>query len=108
MKKITFFLGLNDRETRKQIITTAAAIKIVMNLIYKLVGGASVSKCFGVYTHENGEKIKEMTIKIEILDYDENAVKMLFKELQTTFNQESILIQKEVINAVFATGENDF
>lgn len=45
MKKYTFFLGLNDKDTKRQHLTTNFAQEEVMELVAKYLGGGTVSLC---------------------------------------------------------------
>ena len=42
MLKITLYVGLNDKETKKQEIETIEAFKIVSNLITTLTNGGTI------------------------------------------------------------------
>jgi len=80
----TYYIGLNDKDTKKQEISTDEAVKIIVNTI---PCDFTFSICNGVYTHHDGSKVCEVTIKIE-------SIKSLGNEmlkLKKIFNQECIL-----------------
>lgn len=64
----------------------------------------SAQECLGVYTTNNGQKIYENSIKLTILseteDIDGKLVKLI-KQKKQEYQQESILLIKERIRAVF-------
>lgn len=64
----------------------------------------SAQECLGVYTTNNGQKIYENSIKLTILseteDIDGKLVKLI-KQKKQEYQQESILLTKEKIKAVF-------
>ena len=64
----------------------------------------SAQECLGVYTLNNGQKIYENSIKLTILseteDIDGKLVKLI-KQKKQEYQQESILLTKEKIKAVF-------
>lgn len=99
MEKWTLYLGLNDKDTKIQKIATVEAYKVAMNILSQFVEGATIFEANGMYTHENGTLTIEKTLRIELLFTDEETVKKIVTMLKTVFNQESIAVQKEVINS---------
>lgn len=79
-----YYIGLNDKDTKKQEIQTDEAIKIITDLIPI---DFTFSICNGVYTHKDGTKVCEVTIKIESRKSLSGYIEQIKKEL----NQESIL-----------------
>ena len=95
MKKYDFYVGLNDRETKKQEILTSDAIHAIELYTNENWGFATVSLATGLYTHENGEKVRENTIHIEYVDFDGNMKEKMIiakKHFLEYFHQESILL----------------
>lgn len=99
MEKYTLYLGLNDKDTKVQKIATVEAYKIVTNILMKDFEGATIFEATGIYKHENGTFFKETTLRIEIMFANENKIKSLVNTLKLVFNQESIAVQKEVVNS---------
>lgn len=99
MEKWTLYLGLNDKDTKVQKIATVEAYKVAMNILSQFVEGATIFEANGMYTHKNGTMTIEKTLRIELLFTDEETVKKIVAMLKTVFNQESIAVQKEVINS---------
>lgn len=99
MDKYTLYLGLNDKDTKVQKISTLEAYKIVSNICAKMFGGATIFEAQGVYTHDNGQIVFEKTLRIEILFAELEQIKEFVNILKITFNQESVAVQKEVINS---------
>ena len=88
------FVGLNDKDTKTQLIDTQNAFGIVSVKAVKAFGGATITADNkGVYTHDNGEMVYESTIKIDLLfiTNTENLENFL-REILKDFNQESILV----------------
>lgn len=96
IKKYNLFLGLNDKKTKTQLISTLEAYKILMNML----NGATITEATGFYKHNDGTVIIEKSLKIEILDFDNkfNVVQNC-ETLKSLFNQESIAVQTEVIDS---------
>jgi hypothetical protein len=91
MIKLTFYVGLNDRTTKQQIIDTDAAV----NTVYDVFDAATVTKCKGLYKHTDGTRIMENTIRIEVLDFDNNIdATTKARQLAQMFNQESIAVER--------------
>lgn len=96
IKKYNLFLGLNDKKTKTQLISTLEAYKILMNML----NGATITEATGFYKHNDGTVIIEKSLKIEILDFDNkfNVVQNC-ETLKNLFNQESIAVQTEIIDS---------
>lgn len=99
MEKFTLYLGLNDKDTKKQEINTIEAYKIVNNVVNNYCDGATIYECQGIYKHNNGEIVFEKTLKIELMFVDRLTVVSLVKDLKEIFNQESIVLQKEIVES---------
>lgn len=92
-------MGLNDKDKKVQVINTLEAYKIVSNLIAFKFDGGTIFEAKGIYKHDNGVIVTETTLRIELLFANENDVRELVNTLKILFNQESIAVQKEVINS---------
>ena len=99
MKKFTLYMGLNDKDTKVQVISTIEAYKVVSNIIAKDFGGGTIFEAQGIYRHDDGKIVFEKTLRIEILFAEEPQIKALVAELKKIFNQESIAVQVEDINS---------
>lgn len=101
MKKVIFYVGLNDKDTHAQEVDYLTAYKIVTRLLAETVGVGTVSGADGIYTHNDGTVVVEKSFRVEILDADESAVSALAADLKKLLNQESILIQREQVETSF-------
>jgi len=99
MKKFTLYLGLNDKDSKQQQISTLEAYKVVSNILANDFGGGTIFEAQGIYKHEDGTVVVETTLRIEILFAELPAIKNLVATLKKVFNQESIAVQEEVINS---------
>ena len=99
MEKYTLYLGLNDKDKKVQLINTLEAYKICNNILLSYTDGATIFEANGIYKHKNGDYTIEKTLRIELLFIDENDVNKIVTSLKQAFNQESIAIQKQVINS---------
>ena len=100
MLKFTVITGLNDKETKKQEITTETAYKIIFKTLKNNgVEGATLTEAIGFYTHNNGEEVIEKSIKIELLFVDYKTVKAVAEALRVALNQESIVIESIELNS---------
>ena len=93
MKKITLFIGLNDKDTKRQKFTFDAAAVILGDYIAQNIGFGTLSKAAGVYTHDDGETVQEVTIRAEFYTDDETPVREFAKFAKSALNQESIALE---------------
>jgi len=101
MNKITLYVGLNDKDTKRQEISTVEACKIIYNLVTSNVDGCSVFEGHGVYKHNNGSIVIETSLKVELYDITDDQAYAIIDLLKRALNQESIILQREVVNSEF-------
>lgn len=99
MDKFTLYLGLNDKHTKTQTISTIEAYKICNNILLHYTDGATIFEANGIYKHESGEYTIEKTLRIELLFVTDSTVDNIVKDLKKAFNQESIAVQKQSVNS---------
>ena len=102
MKKQTLYIGLNDKDTKAQKIDTLEAVKIVSNILTEYTDGATIYNATGIYKHDNGDIVIENTLRVELIEADAGRLAEAVKIIKTVLNQESIIIQNEIINSVVA------
>ena len=90
------YIGLNDKDTKKQNISTLEAYKMVSNiLLNNNIDGATIFEAQGIYKHDNGEIVIENTLRVELAFIsDEKIIYNIIKLLKTALNQESIMLKK--------------
>ena len=89
-QKIILFVGLFDKESKAQEISTLDAYKIASNLLTDIIGFGTITEAMGVYTHDDGTIVNEPTLRIEVSGIDIESMKRLALALKSAFNQESI------------------
>jgi len=99
IEKFTLYLGLNDKDTKKQEISTLEAYKVVSNLIAEDFHGGTIYEACGIYKHDDGKIVEEKTLRIELLFTTFDKVKNLVGILKKAFNQESVAVQRETITS---------
>lgn len=100
--KKTIYLGLNDKDTKTQVISTLEAYKVINNLITNQFDGGTIFEAQGIYKHDDGHVVIEKTLRIELLLFaadDLSKVDGLIKTLKQIFNQESVAVQTENITS---------
>lgn len=89
------YIGLNDKDTKKQEITAAQARKKIIDIVIKYFTGFSFEIIDGVYEHDDGTVVIENTVVITICtDDDLLGIGNMIEELKYELNQECIMIEK--------------
>ena len=101
MKKITMTVGLFDRETKKQEISTLESYKMCQNVFADFFGGSTIFEGKGTYTHDSGEMVFENTLVCIIYTENIEDVKKAASVIKTALNQESIAIEIVESNSFF-------
>ena len=92
MNKHEIFIGLNDKDTKTQLVSTEDA----MLKVHSLVGDCSMSLIQGYFTHADGSMVIERTIKCEVFGMEDDKIHVIVEQLKLDLNQESILVNKYI------------
>lgn len=101
MKKYTLYIGLNDAETHTQVISTESARRIVENVFFDAIGGATITESRGIYRHDDGTRVIENTIRAEVFGADAADIRYVAEYLKKALNQESIAVETAEIVSEF-------
>lgn len=99
MIKFTLYVGLNDKDSKKQEISTFEAYKIINKLLLNYTNGATIFEATGIYKHDDGTFTTEKTLRIELLFIDRAVVLEIVEQLKKILNQESIAVATENITS---------
>lgn len=103
--KYTMYIGLNDKDTYKQIITNEEAEKKVSDIALKHVDGFTRLSAKGVYKDGSGVITHENSLVFEFYSATDGQMKAIMDEVLKELNQNSILIEKSKVNFEFYEGE---
>lgn len=96
--KLTFFIGMNDKDTKIQSIPTLEASKIVERIFLAHdCDGATISSGRGIYRHDNGEVVIEETLIVQVFEFEGCEavdVRAICNDLKIALNQESIAVER--------------
>ena len=101
MNKITLYIGLNDKNSKRQELDTIECYKIVSRLIAEYADGGTIYSAQGIYKHANGDIVIENTLRVELIDVVEQALKTIVTLVKNLLNQESVIVQREQIVSEF-------
>lgn len=99
--KYSFYIGLNDKDTKIQVIETLTASNIINHIfIDNNADGATITSGKGIYKHDNGEIVIEETIIVQVYEFDNPInVQKICDQLKKVLNQESIAVEKQETNS---------
>lgn len=98
--KYTLYVGLNDGTTGTQIYTTEEARRIMMDIIAKHTGGATIYEADGFW-REDEKTFTEHTLVCVFVDPEQEAVKNIMNEALKALNQRSILLEVSEVRNTF-------
>jgi len=103
MYKTTLTIGLYDKDTCRQEISSESAKNIVTAAVLRSgVYGATVWDCRGIYTMQStGEIVEEPSIRVEFCDDFQRDISGLVADLKARLNQESIMVERAISNVSF-------
>ena len=103
MTRYTLTIGLFDKDTKRQKISSDIALKIVSDLVVQTVGYGTVYTGNGIYTHVNGSIVVEPSL-VFFVDGEKdlkNKVKTLAWQIKKALNQESVMLEETAVKMEF-------
>ena len=103
MTRYTLTIGLFDKDTKRQKISTDIAIRIVSDLVVNVIGYGTIHTGNGIYTHNNGSIVVEPSL-VYFVDGEKdlkNKVKTLAWSIKKALNQESIMLEESAVKMEF-------
>ena len=103
MTRYTLTIGLFDKNTKRQKISSDIALKIVSDLVVQTVGYGTIYNGNGIYTHINGSIVVEPSLVffVDGEKEEESKVKSLAWMIKKSLNQESVMLEKQEVNMCF-------
>lgn len=105
MKKYSLTMGLNDKDSKRQEISTPEAKKRLNKILLDHFGiyAYTVTECEGCYMHSNGEIVNEKSLNIIIVSDTsiDRKIYMIVRTLKRLYNQESIMVEIANVNVTF-------
>lgn len=90
MKKITFYIGLQDKDAKVELIKYDEACKIIANRLDMF----TIQKAQGCYQYDDSSLCFENTLIVTVFEnYSDAYIKVLVNNFKLDFNQESILVE---------------
>ena len=103
MTRYTLTIGLFDKDTKRQKISTDIAIRIVSDLVVNVIGYGTIHTGNGIYTHNNGSIVVEPSL-VYFVDGEKDLkdkVKTLAWQIKKALNQESVMLEETVVKMEF-------
>lgn len=104
-KKIMLCVGLFDKDTKKQEITTEEAFNITNKCLMESVEGATCYLGNGIYKHIDKTLVCEPNIIVLLYDVDKKTIDNIINKLCKLLNQECIMQEISVCSLSFSNGK---
>ena len=103
-EKYTLYLGLNDKDTFEQKISTEDAIEKANEICARHSGGYTQFTARGGWTNDDGTLGHENTLVYMIYDIQESDLQAMLDEFLKEFNQSSVLVEKNESSHIYYSG----
>ena len=103
--KYTLYLGLNDKDTYEQKISTEDAVDKANKICAAHSGGYTQFTAKGGWTNDDGTLGHENTLVYMIYDISESDLKAMLDEFIKEFNQSSVLVEKSETAHIYYSGQ---
>lgn len=103
MTRYTLTIGLFDKDTKKQKISSDMALRIVSDLVVQTIGYGTIHTGNGIYTHNNGSIIVEPSL-VYFVDGEKDLkdkIKTLAWQIKKALNQESVMLEETAVKMEF-------
>ena len=103
MTRYTLTIGLFDKDTKRQKISTDIAIRIVSDLVVNVIGYGTIHTGNGIYTHAAGAVVVEPSL-VYFVDGEKDLkdkVKTLAWQIKKALNQESVMLEETAVKMEF-------
>lgn len=104
-KKYVLYIGTNDKDTYKQVISTEEAREIVNEICIKYVDGYTASEAKGGWVDETDTLTQENTLVYAFYEVTEEQLVNIMEEILTALNQNSILLEKQEAIYTYYSGK---
>ena len=103
MIRCTLTIGVYDKDTKRQKISSDIARRLVSDLIVDTLGYGTIHDGAGIYTHTGGAVVVEPSLIVfyDGSQDDENKINDLAWRIKKVLNQESIMLEKTAVNVAF-------
>lgn len=101
VNRYKIFVGLNDKDTYKQIVDTNEAENRIQIIVSEMVGGATFSKSQGFWVDSFGNETRENTIEIMISNCNDDVIEEICIKLRDEFNQNCVMVEKSISQIAF-------
>lgn len=98
------YVGTNDKDTNQPVFSREESKEKAKEILINSLGGYTIQEAEGGWIGDDGTEYQEYTLVIYLSDTTEEKVHEVSDEFIRTFNQSSVLIQKNVTETEFYEG----
>lgn len=98
------YVGLNDKDTYTQVISTEDAVNMIDSICLQYLEGYTVQEATGSWVDEKGLATHEKTIICYFDNTNEEIVHEIADELLECLNQNTVLIEQNKVRTEFYGG----
>ena len=104
-KKYVLYIGTNDKDSYKQVISTEEAREIVNEICIKYVDGYTASEAKGGWVDETDTLTQENTLVYAFYEVTEEQLVNIMEEILEALNQNAILVEKQEAIYTYYSGK---
>lgn len=98
--KYTLYIGLNDKDTKKQEISTEKSLDIIIKALAKQgITDLTKTEGLGIYTHDDGTKTTEKSFIITMFFVEEIQISRAIVDIKQLLNQEAVVLEKQKVDS---------
>lgn len=98
MYEYTLFIGMNDKDTHKQELSTEEFKERIANTL----GDCTIREgATGYHTHNNGIRVIEKSLEVTKFGGTKKSIVNMVKQLKQLLNQECIILKTQISKSDF-------
>lgn len=98
--KHTFYVGLNDKDAKVQLVNSIDAARMIERVFATRGVDCTIAGGRGVYRHENGTIVCEETVIVTVFEFgDPVPVADICADIKALLNQESVAVESTETNS---------
>ena len=104
-QEYTLYIGLNDKDEYRQLISTQEAQEIIDAICIRYVDGYTVTEAKGAWVDEKNMLTQENTLVYHFREADEEALKEIMDRVIAALNQNTIMVEEQTVSYAYYGGE---
>ncbi len=102
-KEYILYIGLNDKDEYRQLVSTEEAEEIISGICIRYAGGYTMTRAEGGWVDQKGKLTSEQTLVYTVRGKEEDIIKIM-DDILPALNQDSVLLEEKNTGSMYYSG----